>query len=353
MLTLIDLQNLTIGAKGNETVIKRRTFPRHIGLNWRLYGVLAAFIVFLAAIWAVQQAYFIGLNINKKQIVTESSVPEPQTPAEPGFDVIRVTRDGRAVMAGRAAPGAEVVLKSGQVILGNITADRRGDWVMILETPLPPGSQVLTLTTRLGENGPTISKESAIISVPDRLGGEVFVAVSREGKATRILEQGDPSATKGVALAGVDMAESGGSILSGRAAPGQQVRLYLDNEPIGEVITDPKGDWELNLSQKIAPGSHVLRADQLDEGGQVSLRAEVAFTRAETGSLTMGERQVVVQQGNALWEIARNIYGAGVAYSVIFTGNKGQIRDPDLIYPGQIFQIPDPAPGEAETSPGD
>ena len=83
----------------------------------------------------------------------------------PGFDVIRVTRDGRAVMAGRAAAGAEVTVSSGDKIIGKTFADRRGDWVLIPDLALPPGAQVLTLSTRLGEADAVTSTDSAIISV--------------------------------------------------------------------------------------------------------------------------------------------------------------------------------------------
>lgn len=262
-------------------------------------------------------------------------------PIDPGFDVVRVTRDGRAVMAGRAAPGARVIVKSGDLVLGQVMADKRGDWVMIPETPLKPGAQVLTLSAQLGEDGPVLSKDSAIISVPDRPDGDVFVAVSRPGKPTRILDQGLPDATPtGVSVAGIDLAPEGGAMLSGRAEPGRLVRVYLDNQAAGEALADEKGHWELAHAGTVAAGEHKLRADQLDPSGKVLLRAEVAFSRAEQGQLVMGRQQVMIMQGNALWEIARSIYGSGIAYSVIFTNNKQQIRDPDLIYPGQIFDIP-------------
>lgn len=49
---------------------------------------------------------------------------------------------------------------------------------------------------------------------------------------------------------------------------------------------------------------------------------------------------VVIQPGNNLWNISRVIYGKGVAYTTIFEANKEQIKDPDRIYPGQIFDTP-------------
>ena len=50
---------------------------------------------------------------------------------------------------------------------------------------------------------------------------------------------------------------------------------------------------------------------------------------------------VTVQPGNNLWTLAQAHYGSGVSYTQIFTANRDQLRDPDLIYPGQIFSMPE------------
>ena len=52
-------------------------------------------------------------------------------------------------------------------------------------------------------------------------------------------------------------------------------------------------------------------------------------------------RAVTVQPGNTLWAIARDAYGDGILYVRVFEANRGLIRDPDLIYPGQIFTVPE------------
>ena len=61
-----------------------------------------------------------------------------------------------------------------------------------------------------------------------------------------------------------------------------------------------------------------------------SLRAPSATFRVKT-----------VQPGSTLWAIAKESYGAGIEYFKVFNANKERIRDPDLIYPGQVFEIPD------------
>jgi nucleoid-associated protein YgaU len=47
-----------------------------------------------------------------------------------------------------------------------------------------------------------------------------------------------------------------------------------------------------------------------------------------------------VVRGDNLWNIARAHYGEGWRHTMIFEANKDQIRNPHLIYPGQVFSIP-------------
>ena len=48
-----------------------------------------------------------------------------------------------------------------------------------------------------------------------------------------------------------------------------------------------------------------------------------------------------MQPGHTLWHISRQRYGAGERYVLIYRANESQIRNPDLIYPGQIFTLPE------------
>ena len=62
-----------------------------------------------------------------------------------------------------------------------------------------------------------------------------------------------------------------------------------------------------------------------------------AYLRAPSATF----RVKTVQPGSTLWAIAKESYGAGIEYFKVFDANKERIRDPDLIYPGQVFEIPD------------
>lgn len=47
-----------------------------------------------------------------------------------------------------------------------------------------------------------------------------------------------------------------------------------------------------------------------------------------------------VKKGDCLWNIAKKYYGNGSKYTVIYNANKGKIKNPNLIYPGQVLTIP-------------
>jgi len=149
--------------------------------------------------------------------------------------------------------------------------------------------------------------------------------------------------------------EEGALTLSGRGVPSGIVRLYLNNAVIGETTTDALAAWSYDASA-IEPGVYTLRVDQLNaDASKVLARAETPFKREARSKLqeqlSAAESParinvVTVQPGNTLWGISRERYGQGILYVQVFEANRDKIRDPDLIYPGQIFDLPDDAAEE-------
>ena len=70
-------------------------------------------------------------------------------------------------------------------------------------------------------------------------------------------------------------------------------------------------------------------------------------------ALANADGRVIIRKGDTLWEISRRTYGEGQRYTVIYLANGDQIRDPDLIYPAQVFRLPEtPADGDAGDDAG-
>jgi len=167
-------------------------------------------------------------------------------------------------------------------------------------------------------------------------------------RVTRLLQMPEPvgnvAAAKDLSVGSIDYNNQGNVALSGRGTPGNDVQVYLKNKHIGTSTVDKKGNWELTPEKEIAPGNYNLRADQLDQKGEVISRVEIPFHRAPAEDVILAkgglEIRAIVQPGNSLWRIARRMYGDGTEYTLIYQANESQIKDPDLIYPGQIFALP-------------
>jgi nucleoid-associated protein YgaU len=340
----------------------------------------------------------------------------------PRFDVVRVGARGSAVVAGRAAPGAEVILlaDNGRE-LGRARADRRGEFVILPAEALPPGAMELSLRARLGDQemagpdtvvlmvpdtAPQIAEASrtapatapspsaqaqaqaterpaqqaqptpapaerpaqqaqaapAPAERPDQAQAPaptgplaVLIPGRSEAAAPRLLQVPEPTPPAGTApRLGIDSVEydQGGSMrFAGSATPGARLRLYVDEQPIGEAVAEAPGRWAFQPDSQPSVGRHRLRIDQVSPSdGRVVARAEVPFQREELPVEAFAQQRIVVQPGNNLWRIARATYGRGIRYTVIYQANKDQIADPNKIYPGQVFALPTAQPAPAASS---
>jgi nucleoid-associated protein YgaU len=117
------------------------------------------------------------------------------------------------------------------------------------------------------------------------------------------------------------------------------VQIYIENRLIGRTRSNAEGRWVLVPDEKVAPGLYTLRLDELGRDGRVAMRIELPFQRADVEPGDATQSTIVVQPGDSLWRIARRTHGEGMAYTLIYDANRDQIRDPDLIYPGQVFSL--------------
>jgi hypothetical protein len=201
-----------------------------------------------------------------------------------------------------------------------------------------------------GAEGPELTASAPLAQEPADVVPPAFVL--RQSGAVEIAGAPPPPANA-VVIDAISYSDTGAVQISGRAGradPEARIQLYLDNEPL-VLAQAESGSWSVAVPD-LAPGLYTLRADQLAGDGRVATRYETPFQRAAPEDIRRpptrredaeaGPAQLVtVQPGNSLWRISREHYGEGVRYVQIYQANIDQIRDPDLIYPGQIFVIPD------------
>ena len=179
------------------------------------------------------------------------------------------------------------------------------------------------------------------------------LALGAEG--VRVLQPNLPADTppevmSTVALDTITYDPGGDVVLSGRAESRGFVRVYLDNEPVGTLPVDADGRWRSDLPD-VDTGVYTLRIDEVAPSGEVVSRIESPFRREDPEKVAeaMAEDTAdpdfavatrTVQPGNTLWAFAEDRYGEGILYVEVYEANRDRIRDPDLIYPGQVFTLP-------------
>ena len=309
-----------------------------------LIGAAVAVVVAVIAgvwLWSANQPEDEGHTEVHSTQDTPDVIEPAINPDAPTFDIVRVEPGGDAVVAGRSPSNAQINLLVDDERFAEAIADNRGEWT--LTTRLPVGQMRLSLLARLVDGREVASDQIVVIDVP--AGGErvPLVVLHQEGQPSRILQDLDQLLREGeLSLKVLDYSKDGDLMLSGGGLAESTVRIYLDDGLLGDATVNADGEWTFQAtSNTIAPGLYKLRLDQIDENGEVVARVELPFEQADReaiASLQPGE--VIVQPGNSLWRISRRVYGQGTDYTIIYEANAEQIRDPDLIYPGQIFELP-------------
>ena len=171
-----------------------------------------------------------------------------------------------------------------------------------------------------------------------------------DADGVRVVQAPGPQVLTNVALDTITYDPSGDVLLAGRAAGDGFVRVYLDNQPVTTSRIASGGAWRTDLPQ-IDTGVYTLRVDEVSATGDVVSRVETPFKREEPQVVAEVMAQEVaregfqvavktVQPGATLWAIAQERFGDGVRYVEVFEANRDLIKDPNMIFPGQVFRIP-------------
>jgi nucleoid-associated protein YgaU len=306
----------------------------------RVLALAAVIVAIAAAVWWA---------MSNRGAEEPEPVPAEQTTApdaEPGvapptFDIVRVDRSGRLQMAGRGNAGDRVELIANGTVITTEEIGPDGQFAMFTDTPLDAGPVELTLRQISPDGNEIIGEETVIVYVPEDEDQGPIVLRTTPGGTTEVLQRAAPRdlSLGPLSIDTIDYDAEGNVIFTGRAEPGSVVQVFASGQPLAETQTDQRGVW--SVSGSLAPGRYTLQIVQLDENGRSKYAIEVPFEQASQNDIVFSDGNVVVQPGNNLWMIARRAYGEGEQYTVIYEANAGQIRNPDLIFPGQTLRVPE------------
>ncbi|KAG1648076.1 hypothetical protein GQR58_030108 [Nymphon striatum] len=323
--------------------------------------------------------------------------PEAQLPKAPAFDLVQVAPDGSGVLAGVAEPGQQVLFLLDGVEVARGKADASGKFGVLLDFPSSDVPRALSIVTEMADGSLVASEGTVLISpvqtataeptpepkpepkeevaavevddapdepsVPDQAVDapeepkvetaelpDAPAVVFADNSGVTVLQpapqpsapnsQSDAPVVANVVIDTITYDAEGDVALSGRGASQGFVRVYLNDQPVKTTRIAENGAWETPLPD-VDAGVYRLRIDEVDEDGTVTSRVETPFKRETpeiATALPKSATAVTVQPGFTLWAIARDRFGAGEQYVRVYEANRDLIRDPDLIYPGDIVE---------------
>ncbi len=270
-----------------------------------------------------------------------------------------------------------------------------GDYQLVLRSTLPDGTAMTSLETAIVSIPET--KTGQVLALVEQSGQPSRMitkpqAVEPPAASTETATAAAPKGDKPVvapdekALIAVEAVEIEGNklFIAGTAEAGSTVKVYANDDLVGVTKTSPNGRFLVQAVRELAVGDYIVRADMIGKDGvTVAARAAVPFKReagdrvsavasadpapapsvdgsqTSTGAvapqtdaqamqapdveapLKNVEGSVIIRRGDNLWRISRRTYGEGMRYTTIYLANKEQIRNPNMIFPGQVFSLPE------------
>lgn len=290
------------------------------------------------------------------------------------INIARIGPDGSAVIAGTAPPETEIRVLDGTAPLVTTQSNGKGEWVAVPDDLLGAGNHLI-VAEMTGPDGQIIRTERGVLVELADSGAEkplVALVPMSDDAAVEILSAPDQLASADIAEKPADSQESAEQVqaqkevtailvmppeiyigtlswsaknilqIKGKSNGGAAVTGSFAGQSFADVSLDEQGNWSTKISVPATQsGMALIQANLLDVDNSLILSTQVDVDLAQLNVGLDGSEMVIIRKGDMLWRIAYRTYGSGIRYLDILKRNARQINNPDLIYPAQVFALPD------------
>ncbi len=236
------------------------------------------------------------------------------------------------------------------------------DGAVVLQEPaqvdLPPMSTVMIDTIAYTPEGEVQVGGRGVAGSGLRIYLDNAEKLTLQIPATGLWSTTLPETAPGVYTLRVDQLDAQGKVTSRFETPFKRETLEAlaavqaaEPQPVVQDSAAPEAPTQPAMAEApLATKDTVAETDALAEPAVLDQPATApqtpdapAAAQADAPALAAAPVTVTVQPGFTLWGIAQERYGDGVMYVQVFEANKDKIKDPNLIYPGQVFSVPETA----------
>ena len=257
------------------------------------------------------------------------------------FDIVRISKTGDIVIAGKSEPNQTIELLDGEEIIAEVLSDENGEWIWVSELTINSGIKKFKLQYKNNLNKFSISDQTVIILVDNESNSVPKVARVFSSDVENIDMLNLEKLNDAITLDVLSYSPPGLIILSGRTISNTEIEILKSAEVLGKTKSNENGVWkfiinkndyaneEISIKTTISGETLIITYDQ----------AEIQ-KRFKNTNFEFYDDRIIVQKGNSLWRIARKTLGGGIFYTEIYKNNLTKIKNPNIIYPGQVFNIP-------------
>lgn len=250
------------------------------------------------------------------------ATPPAAAVAEPKIVVEAVEIDGNKIfVAGLADPGRKVRAYANDILLGDAQTSPDGHFLVEATRDIPVGSYTIHVDG-LDADGVKVVARAAVPF--EREPGEAVAAVApAEVKPAEVKPAETKPAAPAAEAPAAPAAAAPAVVAAAPAEPAPAPALPAAEAPAVAAAPAPAAP------ATEAPAAVAAATPPSDVPEVVSPKLEHA------------DGAVIIRRNDTLWRISRRVYGHGVRYSTIYLANQDQIRDPNRIWPGQVFKVPE------------
>ena len=193
---------------------------------------------------------------------------------------------------------------------------------------------------------PAAAASEAIVADDAKLAAAAMPEITRaapakpQAKSQIVASQIATSQIAALAPSAIVWRDASSILISGTSRGGIRVTVNDAKGQFGEALVLADGAWQVTGSLDMDIAVSQLRFLLFDDVNQIIARYDLPVKARDLAKGQDGSPLVVVNKGDMLWRIAYQQMGKGVRYVDIVRRNKQDIINPDLIYPKQIFAVP-------------
>ncbi len=317
----------TSSNEGVKSRQKRRLF-------WILIaGIGLAVFIFVAILYSDTRRE----KTPDSEVETKSARSESIGVTPPSFRQITEFSENnipRLRILGQAEPGAVIIISNRGERMRQVRTNEQGQWGLTLS--ISPNPMVLEAQLYTSETGPSIRSEEAIFRVPvpteDDIATSNFITpalimVTAPGRPTRIIQSpfGGAPTSGPLTLSAIDYDDAGGVIITGVSAQPGRIRLYAQDNVVGETGISVGGRWSYIAGRMLPRGEWEIRAElipadesQNAEGDRPSVSVPFALLpplRAQDNE----SATTSVNYQPLYWQVRRTLVGGGGQSTVVFS----------------------------------